>query len=30
MENLKDYYIGLLGEDSKKFKSDVYGDLDAF
>ncbi|GAB5889325.1 hypothetical protein JMUB7554_27490 [Staphylococcus aureus] len=21
---------GLLGEDSKKFKSDVYGDLDAF
>ncbi|WP_432987823.1 superantigen-like protein SSL6 [Staphylococcus aureus] len=29
-KNLKDYYIGLLGEDSKKFKSDVYGDLDAF
>ncbi len=29
-KNLKDYYIGLLGEDSKKFKTDVYGDLDAF
>ncbi|MDT4122497.1 superantigen-like protein, partial [Staphylococcus aureus] len=24
-KNLKDYYIGLLGEDSKKFKTDVYG-----